>query len=61
MEMTTMCLHQFSRPKLSQPSNNGRGNCLACKTDEHNKFCTGYCPIKVILITINKEEKDDDK
>ncbi len=58
MEKTTCCLHQLSRHRHQRPSN-GRGDCSVCKADELNKFCAGYFPIMVILVTINNKEKED--
>ena len=54
--MAEVCLHQTQRP-LAQITTKGWGNCLTCETDETNKHCAGYWPIKIPVPEAKEEEE----
>lgn len=53
-----MCLRHFFRP--DQPLMvKGAGNCVICKPDRNNKFCSMYHKIKVNILEVEVKEQED--
>ena len=48
-----ICLHQYFRPKLDH-NIEGEGNCYSCISDEQNKYCERYYPIKIIKYEVKE-------
>ena len=52
-----ICLSQIGQKKVwIDLSTETHGDCRYCKTDEKNKYCSGYYPIKLYSFTVvNKD------
>ena len=54
----TRCVHQVFRPYFGLPLDMRvglkRGDCTICTTDERNKECTGYCPVHIHELQVEK-------
>ena len=50
------CFHQVFRSQFNSYIGNG-GNCGACTTDEHNKECENYHPIRIWKYEVEDAEK----
>ena len=48
------CLYQIL--DINAPKDNG--NCEICSADEFNKFCINYCSIKILILNIKKDKKE---
>ncbi|MEK6945203.1 MAG: hypothetical protein AABW63_00215 [Nanoarchaeota archaeon] len=56
MQTIEVCLCQVFRPKDRLPTDASRGDCTICSPDpENNKNCSGYYPIRLVTVEINKE------
>lgn len=49
MPEQTFCVYQLVRPSIDEK---GKGDCIKCESDEKNKLCKDYRPIR--LQSMNK-------
>ena len=47
MSEQTFCIYQLARPSIDEK---GKGNCIKCESDEKNKLCKDYRPIRLQTI-----------